>query len=164
MYNAFSKMDILGNETRHRSGLAKRDFGVRVDRDAGKMNLRWTATSERGRYKVRLHRHSIYTTSFSGAVCFSSLIGIETSGYPPVLCGDISCSLLSRSPLAAVVLLLQCVQELNSGLAVFRVVRRQQIPFGMLAVGLFFMGQFALYTYVHPFLETVTRVDVSTLS
>jgi predicted MFS family arabinose efflux permease len=34
----------------------------------------------------------------------------------------------------------------------------------MLAVALFFMGQFALYTYLRPFLETVTRVDASTLS
>ena len=47
---------------------------------------------------------------------------------------------------------------------VFRVLRRPQVPFGMLAVALFFMGQFALYTYLRPFLETVTRVDVSTLS
>ncbi|MBY0411379.1 MAG: hypothetical protein K2Q97_14950 [Burkholderiaceae bacterium] len=35
---------------------------------------------------------------------------------------------------------------------------------GMLAVGAFFMGQFALFTYLRPFLETVTRVEVSTLS
>ncbi|SUI54878.1 Purine ribonucleoside efflux pump nepI [Serratia marcescens] len=34
----------------------------------------------------------------------------------------------------------------------------------MLACGLFFMGQFALFTYVRPFLETVTRVDSSGLS
>lgn len=34
----------------------------------------------------------------------------------------------------------------------------------MAAVGLFFMGQFALFTYVRPFLETVTKADVSTLS
>jgi predicted MFS family arabinose efflux permease len=34
----------------------------------------------------------------------------------------------------------------------------------MLAVGVFFMGQFALFTYLRPFLETVTRVDVSMLS
>lgn len=47
---------------------------------------------------------------------------------------------------------------------VFRVLRRQQVPLGMLAVALFFMGQFALYTYLRPFLETVPRVDVSTLS
>ena len=47
---------------------------------------------------------------------------------------------------------------------VFRVLRRPQVPFGMLAVALFFMGQFALYTYLRPFLETVTHVDVFTLS
>jgi predicted MFS family arabinose efflux permease len=35
---------------------------------------------------------------------------------------------------------------------------------GMAAVGLFFMGQFTLFTYLRPFLETVTRVEVSTLS
>jgi predicted MFS family arabinose efflux permease len=34
----------------------------------------------------------------------------------------------------------------------------------MAAVGLFFMGRFALFTYLRPFLETVTGVDVSTLS
>lgn len=42
--------------------------------------------------------------------------------------------------------------------------RRPVVTLGMLGVGLFFMGQFALFTYVRPFLERVTRVDVSTLS
>jgi predicted MFS family arabinose efflux permease len=35
---------------------------------------------------------------------------------------------------------------------------------GMAAVGLFFMGQFALFTYVRPFLEAATHVDASTVS
>lgn len=47
---------------------------------------------------------------------------------------------------------------------VFRVLRRRQVPLGMLAVALFFLGQFALYTYLRPFLETVPRVEVATLS
>jgi predicted MFS family arabinose efflux permease len=34
----------------------------------------------------------------------------------------------------------------------------------MLAVALLFLGQFALYTYLRPFLETVTRVEVTALS
>uniref|UniRef100_A0A0S4TU48 Transcription regulatory protein OpdE n=1 Tax=Ralstonia solanacearum TaxID=305 RepID=A0A0S4TU48_RALSL len=34
----------------------------------------------------------------------------------------------------------------------------------MLAVGIDFMGQLTLFTYVRPFLETVTRVDATTLS
>lgn len=47
---------------------------------------------------------------------------------------------------------------------VLRLVRRPVVLLGMLAVGVFFMGQFALFTYLRPFLETVTKVDVSTLS
>ncbi len=50
------------------------------------------------------------------------------------------------------------------GGTVFRVLRRRQVPLGMVAITLFFLGQFALFTYLRPFLETVTRVDVSTLS
>ncbi|MCJ2046381.1 MFS transporter [Methylobacterium sp. J-078] len=51
-----------------------------------------------------------------------------------------------------------------NGGTVFRVLRRRQVPLGMLSVSLFFLGQFALYTYLRPFLETVPRVDVATLS
>lgn len=55
-------------------------------------------------------------------------------------------------------------RERAHSMAAFKVLRRPQVPLGMLAVALFFMGQFALFTYLRPFLETVTRVDVSTLS
>jgi len=48
--------------------------------------------------------------------------------------------------------------------AVFRLLKRPAIVLGMAATGLFFMGQFALYTYLRPFLETVTHAGVSTLS
>jgi predicted MFS family arabinose efflux permease len=47
---------------------------------------------------------------------------------------------------------------------VFKLLRNPLVALGMAAVGAFFMGQFALFTYLRPFLETVTRVDVSTLS
>jgi predicted MFS family arabinose efflux permease len=46
----------------------------------------------------------------------------------------------------------------------FRLFRKPSVALGMLAVGLFFMGQFELFTYVRPFLETVARVNVQTLS
>lgn len=55
-------------------------------------------------------------------------------------------------------------RERASGVAAFKVLRRPQVPFGMLAISLFFMGQFALFTYLRPFLETATGVDVTTLS
>lgn len=47
---------------------------------------------------------------------------------------------------------------------VFRVLKSRHVSLGMAACGAFFMGQFALFTYVRPFLETVTHVEVSTLS
>ncbi|MNJ98653.1 Purine ribonucleoside efflux pump NepI [compost metagenome] len=47
---------------------------------------------------------------------------------------------------------------------VFGLLKRPLVALGMLAVGAFFMGQFVLFTYVRPFLETVTRVDLPTLS
>ena len=47
---------------------------------------------------------------------------------------------------------------------VFRLLESPTVRLGMIAVGLFFMGQFALFTYLRPFLETVTRVGASTLS
>ena len=55
-------------------------------------------------------------------------------------------------------------QRISGGANVFRVLRHRQAPHGMAAVTLLFMGQFALFTYLRPFLETVTRVNVSTLS
>jgi predicted MFS family arabinose efflux permease len=46
----------------------------------------------------------------------------------------------------------------------FRLLRRPVVALGMAGVALFFMGQFALFTYVRPFLEAVAHVNVSTLS
>ncbi|SFC54022.1 Predicted arabinose efflux permease, MFS family [Polaromonas sp. OV174] len=47
---------------------------------------------------------------------------------------------------------------------VLRLLKNPAVLVGMLAISTFFMGQFALFTYLRPFLETVTRVDVTTLS
>ncbi|MGO4523356.1 MFS transporter [Microvirga sp. 2MCAF35] len=55
------------------------------------------------------------------------------------------------------------VTKVRTG-TVFRVLRRQNVPLGMAAVSLFFMGQFVLQTYLRPFLETVTGVNTSVLS
>jgi predicted MFS family arabinose efflux permease len=48
--------------------------------------------------------------------------------------------------------------------SVFVLLKSPLVALGMLAVGTFFMGQFMLFTYVRPFLETVTGADVRTLS
>ncbi|WOH82604.1 MFS transporter [Bradyrhizobium sp. BEA-2-5] len=74
-------------------------------------------------------------------------------------------------PVAALTLFWQFVtlprmpsRERASAAAAFKVLRRPGVPYGMLAAALFFLGQFALFTYLRPFFETVTRVDVTTIS
>lgn len=47
---------------------------------------------------------------------------------------------------------------------VFKLLKRPLIAIGMLSVSVFFMGQFTLFTYVRPFLETVTQASVTTLT
>ncbi len=48
--------------------------------------------------------------------------------------------------------------------SVFKVLKSRTIRYGMAGCGAFFLGQFALFTYLRPFLESVTQVNVSTLS
>ncbi len=74
-------------------------------------------------------------------------------------------------PIAALTLLWQFAtlpimpsHERASAAAAFKVLRRPGVPYGMLGAALFFLGQFALFTYLRPFFETVTRVDVTTIS
>jgi predicted MFS family arabinose efflux permease len=52
----------------------------------------------------------------------------------------------------------------GSATEVFRLLGRAKVFYGMVAVALLFMGQFALFTYLRPFLESVTGVDVPGLS
>lgn len=47
---------------------------------------------------------------------------------------------------------------------VFKLLKNRSVALGMAGCGAFFMGQFMLFTYLRPFLETVTQVGVSTLS
>lgn len=75
-------------------------------------------------------------------------------------------------PLAAAALLWQVFtlpampSERRAGSAggSLRLLENSKVALGMAAVAMLFMGQFMLYTYLRPFLETVTLVDVTTLS
>jgi predicted MFS family arabinose efflux permease len=74
-------------------------------------------------------------------------------------------------PLAAIALvwLLAKLPSMRAGRPtgsrnVFKLLHRPVVASGMVAITLFFMGQFALFTYLRPFLEMVTHVDVPTLS
>ena len=59
---------------------------------------------------------------------------------------------------------MQAQKRASGSASVFTLLGNPLVALGMLAVGLFFMGQFELFTYIRPFLETVTHVDVPTLS
>lgn len=85
----------------------------------------------------------------------------------------ISCpSTRTFSPVAVVALVWQWIslpalaaREPSPGSAnVFKMLGCRPVALGMAACGVFFLGQFALFTYVRAFLETVTRVEISTLS
>ncbi|KXV56143.1 transcriptional regulator [Acetobacter tropicalis] len=74
-------------------------------------------------------------------------------------------------PVAVIVFLWQLVSlpSMMSGKThaspnVFRLLKKPLVAVGMAGAGLFFMGQFSLFTYVRPFLEIVAHVNVSTLS
>ena len=47
---------------------------------------------------------------------------------------------------------------------ILKALKNRAVAYGMAGCGAFFMGQFALFTYLRPFLETVTQTTVSTLS
>ncbi|WP_043794792.1 MFS transporter [Pseudarthrobacter chlorophenolicus] len=47
---------------------------------------------------------------------------------------------------------------------IFHALRSGPVAWGMAACGSFFMGQFILFTYVRPFLETVTHAGVAAVS
>jgi predicted MFS family arabinose efflux permease len=47
---------------------------------------------------------------------------------------------------------------------VFTLLGRLPVALGMASILLFFMGQFALFTYLRPFLEQVTQLDIADLS
>ncbi|MFT9458159.1 MAG: MFS transporter [Acetobacter orientalis] len=74
-------------------------------------------------------------------------------------------------PVAVIVLVWQLIslpsmpsERHQQSASVFALLARPIVRMGMIAVSLFFMGQFTLFTYVRPFLEDVAHVDVSTLS
>jgi len=52
----------------------------------------------------------------------------------------------------------------GTSVTVFRLLGRPPVALGMAAILLLFMGQFALFTYLRPFLETVTNLEIEPLS
>lgn len=58
---------------------------------------------------------------------------------------------------------MRATSQKKSG-SMIALLRQPSVLVGLVAVSSFFMGQFALYTYLRPFLEQVTQVSIETLS
>ncbi|HEX7991085.1 MAG TPA: MFS transporter, partial [Stenotrophomonas sp.] len=107
---------------------------------------------------------------FNGGNALATVIAAPLGSYLGAIMGWRS-AFFCLVPIALVALVWQwrslpsmkAGQRIAAG-GVFRLLRSRIVLLGMLACAAFFMGQFALFTYIRPFLETVTRLEVSALS
>jgi predicted MFS family arabinose efflux permease len=106
----------------------------------------------------------------NGGVAFASTVSAPLGSYMGDLVGwrwtffsVVPLALAAAAWQALVLPRLPASDQIRTG-NVLRLLRDRRVVVGMAAILLFFMGQFALFTYLRPFLEQVTGVDVSTLS
>ncbi|MDU4092848.1 MAG: MFS transporter [Pantoea sp.] len=108
---------------------------------------------------------------FNGGNALATVVAAPLGSYLGATVGWRG-AFLCLVPLAIAAFIWQCIslpsmendKERKPHGSLFRLFSIAIVPTGLLACGLFFMGQFALFTYVRPFLETVTKVNASGLS
>lgn len=108
---------------------------------------------------------------FNGGNALTTVIAAPLGSYLGAVMGWRG-AFLCLVPVAIAAFIWQCFSlpamapdnNRRPGRSAFHLLSRPVVAVGLLACGLFFMGQFSLFTYVRPFLETVTRVDISALS
>ncbi|EPJ5862504.1 MFS transporter [Raoultella ornithinolytica] len=108
---------------------------------------------------------------FNGGNALATVIAAPLGSYLGAVMGWRG-AFLCLVPVAIAAFIWQCFSlpamapdnNRRPGRSAFHLLSRPVVVVGLLACGLFFMGQFSLFTYVRPFLETVTRVDISALS
>lgn len=131
----------------------------------------WTLSAATAIRLVPQHQVSRALAIFNGGNALATVVAAPLGSYLGATIGWRG-SFWCLVPVALVAFIWQCFslpgmdgnKSQSSRGSVFRLFSRPVISMGMLACGLFFMGQFALFTYVRPFLETVTRVNTSGLS
>jgi predicted MFS family arabinose efflux permease len=108
---------------------------------------------------------------FNGGNALATVLAAPLGSYLGAVFGWRG-AFLSLVPVAAIALAWQWVSlpamrpPTNSAQRgnVFALFKDRHVALGMAACAALFMGQFALFTYVRPFLETVTHTSVSILS
>jgi len=108
---------------------------------------------------------------FNGGNALATVVAAPLGSYLGATVGWRG-AFLCLVPLAIAAFIWQCIslppmesdkKQMPKG-SVLRLFSVSIVPTGLLACGLFFMGQFSLFTYVRPFLEAVTSVGTSGLS
>ncbi|MBW4200986.1 MFS transporter [Enterobacter cloacae subsp. cloacae] len=131
----------------------------------------WSMSAATAIRLVPQHQVSRALAIFNGGNALATVVAAPLGSYLGATIGWRG-AFLCLVPVAIVAFIWQCYSlpdmkgndRTTSRGTVFRLFRQTAVIAGMLACGLFFMGQFALFTYVRPFLETVTHVSDSGLS
>lgn len=130
----------------------------------------WSMSAATAIRLVPQHQVTRALAIFNGGNALATVVAAPLGSYLGATVGWRG-AFLCLVPLAIAAFIWQCVSLPSMASkahkpqgSVFRLFNVAVVPTGLLACGLFFMGQFALFTYVRPFLETVTRVDASGLS
>lgn len=131
----------------------------------------WSMSAATAMRLVPQHQVARALAIFNGGNALATVVAAPLGSYLGATIGWRG-AFLCLVPVAVVAFIWQCFSlpgmngnkiRMSRG-SVFHLLSRRIVAIGMLACGLFFMGQFTLFTYVRPFLETVTRVNSSVFS
>lgn len=129
----------------------------------------WSMSAATAIRLVPQHQVSRALAIFNGGNALATVVAAPLGSYLGATIGWRG-AFLCLVPVAIIAFIWQCfsLPKMENDRAaqgtVLRLFRQPVVRVGLLACGLFFMGQFALFTYVRPFLETVTQVSASGLS
>ncbi|MFP2504821.1 MFS transporter [Buttiauxella gaviniae] len=131
----------------------------------------WSMSAATAIRLVPLHQVPRALAIFNGGNALATVVAAPLGSYLGATIGWRG-AFFFLVPVAIVAFIWQCFslpnmeadKDRQSHSAIFQLFRRPIVSIGLLACGLFFIGQFALFTFVRPFLETVPQVDISTLS
>lgn len=129
----------------------------------------WSMSAATALRLVPQHQVSRALAIFNGGNALATVIAAPLGSYLGATIGWRG-AFLCLVPVAIVAAIWQCfslpdmANHQSPRGSVFRLFRERVVRTGLMACGLFFMGQFALFTYIRPFLENVTRVSPSGLS
>lgn len=131
----------------------------------------WSLSAATAMRLVPLHQVPRALAVFNGGNALATVIAAPLGSYLGSIIGWRG-AFFCLVPVALAALIWQAMslpslpaqpRKADSG-NVFKLFKSRSVALGMAGCGAFFMGQFTLFTYLRPFLETVTQIDVSMLS